>query len=35
MRIRRVVPDITADDLTASRAFSGDLLGFDIGMDLG
>lgn len=35
MRIRRVVPDITADDLTASRAFYGDLLGFDIGMDLG
>lgn len=35
MRIRRVVPDIIADDLTASRAFYGDLLGFDIGMDLG
>lgn len=35
MRIRRVVPDITTDDLTASRAFYGDLLGFDIEMDLG
>jgi catechol 2,3-dioxygenase-like lactoylglutathione lyase family enzyme len=35
MRIRRVVPDIHSDDLTASRAFYRDFLGFDVGMDLG
>lgn len=35
MRIRRVVPDISADDLTASRAFYRDFLGFEVGMDMG
>ena len=35
MRIRRAVPDITADDLAASRAFYRDFLGFEIGMDMG
>lgn len=35
MRIRRVVPDISADNLAASRAFYGNFLGFDIGMDMG
>ena len=35
MGIRRVVPDITTDDLAASREFYTGLLGFDVGMDLG
>lgn len=35
MRIRRVVPDISSDDLTASRAFYEDFLGFEVGMDMG
>ena len=33
MGIRRVVPDLTTDDLAASRDFYTGLLGF--GMDLG
>ena len=35
MAIRRVVPDITTDDLAGSRDFYTGLLGFDVGMDLG
>jgi catechol 2,3-dioxygenase-like lactoylglutathione lyase family enzyme len=35
MRIRRAVPDLTAADLDRSRAFYGDFLGFDVGMDMG
>jgi catechol 2,3-dioxygenase-like lactoylglutathione lyase family enzyme len=35
MGIRRVVPDIHASDIGASRAFYGDFLGFEVAMDLG
>lgn len=35
MRIRRVVPAVESDDLEASRAFYRDLLGFEVGMDMG
>jgi catechol 2,3-dioxygenase-like lactoylglutathione lyase family enzyme len=35
MSIRRVVPDIHASDIDASRAFYGDFLGFEVVMDLG
>src|SRR5690242_12308560 len=35
MSIRRVVPNIEADQLDASRAFYADFLGFNVGMDLG
>ena len=35
MTIRRAVPDLAVDDLDATRAFYGDVLGFDVGMDMG
>ena len=35
MSIRRVVPNIVAPDMEASRAFYVDFLGFDVVMDLG
>jgi catechol 2,3-dioxygenase-like lactoylglutathione lyase family enzyme len=35
MSIRRVVPNITSDRPEESRAFYSDLLGFEVGMDLG
>lgn len=35
MSIHRAVPDLTSTDLARSRAFYGDLLGFEVGMDLG
>lgn len=35
MQIRRVVPDVSAQDLDASRAFYRDYLGFDLAMDMG
>ncbi len=35
MTIRRVVPNIVAPDMAASRAFYSDFLGFDVVMDLG
>lgn len=34
MKIRRVVPDVSSDDLDSSRAFYRDFLGFEIGMDM-
>jgi catechol 2,3-dioxygenase-like lactoylglutathione lyase family enzyme len=33
--IRRVVPDLTSNDLAASATFYRDYLGFAVGMDLG
>ena len=35
MGIRRVVPDLTTDDLAGSREFYTGLFGFEVGMDLG
>lgn len=35
MGIRRALPDHTSGDLTRSRAFYGEFLGFNIGMDMG
>lgn len=35
MTIRPVVPDITTGDIGRSRAFYCDVLGFELGMDLG
>lgn len=35
MTIRRSVPDLASADLDATRAFYGDVLGFEVGMDLG
>jgi catechol 2,3-dioxygenase-like lactoylglutathione lyase family enzyme len=35
MGVRRIVPDIHADDPGASRAFYVDVLGLDVAMDLG
>jgi catechol 2,3-dioxygenase-like lactoylglutathione lyase family enzyme len=35
MSIRRVVPNITSDNPEESRAFYSDLLGFEVGMDMG
>lgn len=35
MRIRRVVPDLETDQIDASRDFYVDVLGFDVGMDMG
>ena len=35
MAVRRVVPNIVAPDMDASRAFYCDFLGFDVVMDLG
>jgi catechol 2,3-dioxygenase-like lactoylglutathione lyase family enzyme len=35
MGIRRVVPDLITDRLEESRSFYTDLLGFDVGMDMG
>lgn len=35
MTIRRVVPNIVAPDMAASRSFFVDFLGFDVVMDLG
>ncbi len=35
MVIRRVVPDHTSEDLAQSRAFYGEFLGFEVGMDMG
>ncbi len=35
MGIRRAVPDLTSADLDRSRAFYRDLLGFEVGMDMG
>ena len=35
MTIRRVVPNITAADPKASRAFYVDVLGFEVAMDMG
>ena len=35
MNIRRVVPNISSDDLERSKDFYVDFLGFEIGMDLG
>jgi predicted enzyme related to lactoylglutathione lyase len=33
--VRRVVPDVHAEDPTASREFYGGLLGLEVGMDMG
>jgi predicted enzyme related to lactoylglutathione lyase len=33
--IRRVVPDLQADDPTAGRAFYADVLGMELAMDMG
>ena len=35
MPVRRIVPDVRADDPAASRAFYVDLLGLEVAMDLG
>lgn len=35
MRVRRVVPDLAADDPSAGREFYADVLGFDVAMDHG
>jgi catechol 2,3-dioxygenase-like lactoylglutathione lyase family enzyme len=35
MGVRRIVPNVRADDPGASRAFYGDVLGLDVAMDLG
>jgi catechol 2,3-dioxygenase-like lactoylglutathione lyase family enzyme len=35
MGVRRIVPDIHADDPGASRAFYVDVLGLEVAMDLG
>jgi catechol 2,3-dioxygenase-like lactoylglutathione lyase family enzyme len=35
MTIRRVVPNLRAPDMEASRAFYSDFLGFDVVLDLG
>lgn len=35
MKVLRVVPNIAAADPAAARAFYGDVLGLEIGMDLG
>jgi catechol 2,3-dioxygenase-like lactoylglutathione lyase family enzyme len=35
MCIRRVVSTSAGDDMTASRAFYRDFLGFEVGMDMG
>lgn len=35
MTIRRSVPDLTSTDLGAARGFYGEVLGFEVGMDLG
>lgn len=35
MDIRRAVPGLISADLDRSRAFYGDFLGFDVGMDMG
>ncbi len=35
MRIRRAVPCLATADLDRSRAFYGDFLGFEVGMDMG
>ncbi len=35
MSIKRVVPDVTCDALDESRAFFTEVLGFEVGMDMG
>lgn len=35
MTVRRIVPDLQAEDPAASRAFYGGLLGLDLAMDMG
>ncbi len=35
MSIKRVVPDITTDEMDASKSFYADFLGLDIAMDMG
>jgi catechol 2,3-dioxygenase-like lactoylglutathione lyase family enzyme len=35
VRIRRVVPDLVTDQIEASKDFYVDVLGFDVGMDMG
>jgi len=35
MVIKRIVPNISARDLTKARHFNGDILGLDTAMDLG
>ena len=35
MRIRRVVPDIQTDRMDESRRFYADVIGMEVGMDLG
>jgi catechol 2,3-dioxygenase-like lactoylglutathione lyase family enzyme len=35
MAVRRIVPDLPARDLAASRAFYVDVLGLEVAMDLG
>jgi catechol 2,3-dioxygenase-like lactoylglutathione lyase family enzyme len=35
MPVKRIVPDITADDPAASREFYVDVLGLEVAMDLG
>ena len=35
MSIRRVVPDISSDQMDESRKFYTEFLGFDVGMDMG
>ncbi|NKB79653.1 glyoxalase [Ochrobactrum daejeonense] len=35
MAVRRIVANIAAADLAAAKRFYGDLLGLDVGMDLG
>ena len=35
MTVRRIVANIAADDLTAAKAFYGDILGLDLLMDHG
>lgn len=35
MAVKRVVPNIAAEDLGPAKAFYGDVLGMDVAMDLG
>src|SRR5438132_13451403 len=35
MTIRRAVPDVQSDDIEATRSFYGDLLRFDVSMEVG
>ena len=35
MKIKRIVPNIAAQDVAKARRFYGDLLGLDVAMDIG